>query len=276
MQRRGQQTMNIQPAITVGLTGGVQNAAGVTPGSAGQTEFAEGVRADWNVRMNISHENGFVGGAGRILIHNLTAEERREILLYLPAARPDVLGHLELASAVICSAKPGTQAAPGQTLAYRVEGARVLVTIPVLKMNDWLYIDLTWTGGFNPGGAQFPGGQINVGDFHPQLAVDVRLDDGRTGIGQIAARYEVELGSDLNARVRLESEEHGRVATRTNEDGTMTMHEFKSYGKPYIQAYLAPPGAILGPPSIIATQQGESLPAGPIPTLGSDAPQFIR
>lgn len=264
--------MHIQPTLNVPLT---QNAAGVTMGNSSQGEKpTEELRVDWSVRMNVRHSSGFVGGAGRVLIHNLGGEDRREVVMFLPAAMADRPGRLELASATICSARPGLQAMPGQTLVYRTEGAKAIVTIPVLKPNDWVYIDLTWTGAFPQGGLAFPGGQIPLGEFHPQLATEITMDDGRQGLGPVPARYEVELGSDLGAVVRQDSEEFGRVVSRTGDDGETTIHEFKSYGKAHIQAFLAPPGAITGPSVSVASAYAEQQqPAGNVPALGSDAPQ---
>ncbi|MEO6867795.1 MAG: hypothetical protein ABI200_07215, partial [Gaiellales bacterium] len=154
--------MHIQPTFNSGPSRGAtaisfpNQSGGSSPGGP------ESVRADWNVRMNISHETGFVGGAGRLLIHNLIAEEKRELTLLLPAALQDRPGRLELATAEVCSAKPGISAAPGQSLPFRVEGARVIVTTPLLELNDWVYIDLTWTGGFSPGGLSYPAAQVPV------------------------------------------------------------------------------------------------------------------
>ena len=266
--------MQIQPAFSTGPATGAQgvnfptNSGGTSPGAA------DGVRADWNVRMNVSHETGFVGGAGRMLIHNQIAEERTEIVLYLPAARSDQPGRLELASAVVCSAKPGTTATAGQNLAFRVEGAEVTVTVPLLKLNDWIYIDLTWTGGFPPGGMAFQGGQVPLGNFHPQVAVRVPQEDGRKGLFPIPSRYDVELGSDPGAVVRLESEGFGKVVSRSGDDGKMTMHEFKSYGKPQIQAVLAPPGAIVQPGAAVMEQPTNAVST--TPSLDADQPSFNR
>lgn len=236
--------MNIQPAFNAAAT---RAAVSVSfPNSSGGTSPGglEGVRADWNVRMNVSHASGFIGGAGRLLVHNLVADEKRELVLVLPAAMQDRPGRLELASAVICSAKPGIAAAPGQTLPFRVEGARVVVTIPVLGLNDWVYIDVTWTGAMAPGGASYVGGQVPLGDFHPQIAVPVVTDTGQPGFALASARYDVELGSDLGATVRLEHDDLAGIAFRTSDDGTMTMHEFKVYGSPRIDAVLLPPGTV--------------------------------
>lgn len=269
--------MQIQPPINVGIGQGPQGVA--FPNSSGGTSpgAADGVRADWNVRMNVRHGSGFVGGAGRMLIHNQVHEERREIVLFLPAAMADRPGRLELASAVVCSAKPGLQAQPGQSLVYRMEGAKAIVTIPLLRMNDWVYIDLTWTGAFPQGGTAFPGGQVPLGEFHPQLAVEVHLDDGRTALAPVAARYEVELHSDPGAVLRQETEEHGRAVARASEDGEVTIHEFKSYGKAHIQASLAPPGAIAGPAFAERPQMTQQQPAaGQVPALDAGTPHFVR
>jgi hypothetical protein len=267
--------MQIQPPINVGIGQGPQGVS--FPNSSGGTSpgAGEGVRADWNVRMNVRHGSGFVGGAGRMLVHNQTTEERREIVLFLPAAMADRPGRLELASAVVCSAKPGLQAAPGQTLVYRMEGPKAIVTVPLLKMNDWVYVDLTWTGAFPQGGMAFPGGQVPLGEFHPQLAVEVAREDGRVALGPVPARYEVELHSDPGAVVRLEHEEHGRPLSRASEGGDVTIHEFKSYGKAHIQALLAPPGAIAGPGSSQQPQRAQQ-PAGNVPALDATAPRFVR
>jgi hypothetical protein len=241
--------MQINPTPQLGLTN-ANTAQGVSfPTNSGGTSpgAAEGVRADWNVRMNVSHESGFVGGAGRMLVHNQVAEERTELVLFLPASHAPGPARLELASAVVCSAKPGIAAAPGQTLSYRTEGSRAIITIPILNMNDWLYIDLTWTGAFPSGGVNYVGGQVPLGAFHPQLAIESVGPDGTRGLSLVGARYEVEVGSDLGARVMLDgSDSDTQVHSRTSDDGKMTMHEFKSYGKAAIQARLAPPGAMTG------------------------------
>ncbi len=236
--------MNIQPAFNAGPAGGAQAIS--FPNSSGGTSPGglDGIRADWNVRMNISHETGFVGGAGRLLVHNLVADEKRELTLLLPASLQDRPGRLELASAEVCSAKPGIAAAPGQSLPFRLEGARAVVTIPVLQLNDWVYIDLTWTGGFAQGGMSYPGAQVPVGDFHPQIAAQVTTETGQQALAPVAARYDVELGSDIGAVVRLETEGQSGVATRPSPDGAMSMHEFKCYGSARIDAIVAPPGTV--------------------------------
>ena len=236
--------MNIQPAFNAGPSSGAtaisfpNQSGGTSPGGL------DGVRADWNVRMNISHETGFVGGAGRLLIHNLIADEKRELTLLLPAALADRPGRLELATTEVCSAKPGIAAAPGQSLPFRVEGARAIVNIPVLQLNDWVYVDLTWTGGFAQGGTSYPGAQVPVGDFHPQIAIQLITETGQQALGPLPSRYDVELGSDQGAIVRLEQAELGGVESRPNADGSMTMHEFKCYGTSRIDALLAPPGSM--------------------------------
>jgi hypothetical protein len=233
--------MNIQPAFNAGPAQGATAISFPTQSGGTSPGGLDGVRADWNVRMNVSHETGFVGGAGRLLIHNLVADERRELVLLLPAALADRPGRLDLATAEVCSAKPGIAAAPGQSLPFRAEGAKVIVTIPVLQLNDWVYVDLTWTGGFAQGGLAYPGAQVPVGDFHPQIAVPITTDTGQQALGPVAARYDVELGSDIGAVVRLERDELAGVASSPNADGTMTMHEFKCYGSARIDALLAPP-----------------------------------
>lgn len=238
--------MNIQPAFNAGPSTGATAISFPTQSGGTSPGGLEGVRADWNVRMNISHETGFVGGAGRLLIHNLIADEKRELTLLLPAALQDRPGRLELATAEVCSAKPGIAAAPGQTLPFRIEGARAVVSIPVLQLNDWVYVDLTWTGGFAQGGMSYPGAQVPVGDFHPQIAAQVTTDTGQPALAPVPARYDVELGSDLGAVVRMENAEHGGVATRPSPDGAMSMHEFKCYGAARIDALLAPPGTLAG------------------------------
>lgn len=238
--------MNIQPAFHAAGTRSTESVF-LSNGAGGDGRSnLEGIRADWNVRMNVSHETGFVGGAGRLLIHNLIAEEKRELVLLLPAALADRPGRLELATAEVCSAKPGIAAAPGQTLPFRNEGARCIVTIPVLQLNDWVYVDITWTGGFAQGGMSYPGAQVPLGDFHPQIAVPVTTDTGQQALAPVSARYDVELGSDVGAVVRLENTDQGGVLTRPSADGAMSMHEFKCYGAPRIDALLAPPGAVIG------------------------------
>jgi hypothetical protein len=237
--------MNIQRPINVGPGNGTQNVAfpetsgGTSPGAG------EGLRADWNVRMNVSHRQGFVGGAGRLLIHNQTGDERTEVVLYLPAARPELPGTLRLLGAQVCSAKPGMPAVAGQPLLISPQGARVVVTVPVLRMNDWLYVDLTWDGSFPAMGASFPGGRVPLGEYHPQVAVDTQLSDGRHSLAPIPARYDVTLGSDVGARVQMEDAGAGTPVTRSEPGGEMSEHEFKSYGKAAIQAHLLPPGAVV-------------------------------
>lgn len=265
--------MQIQRPISVSQGNSTQNVSfpdqsgGTSPGAG------EGVRADWSVRMNVSHSRGFVGGAGRVLIHNEVAEDRDEISLYLPAARSEKPGTLEVMQAVVCSAKPGLAASAGQNLVLQTFGARVAVTIPLLKLGDWIYIDLTWSGSFPINGAAFSGAQIPLGDFHPQIAIDVPQDDGRQAIFPVAARYEVTLGSDVGASVRLDDGgTYGKVITRLSDDGQMSEHEFKSYGKPHIQALLAAPGAVLGAPVAPAAPAANALPTTPASTLpGFDA-----
>jgi len=236
--------MNIQPAFNAGPATGATAISFPTQSGGTSPGAGDGVRADWNVRMNISHETGFVGGAGRLLIHNLIVEEKRELILLLPAALQDRPGRLELATAEVCSAKPGIAAAPGQSLPFRLEGAKAVVTIPLLQLNDWVYIDLTWTGGFAQGGMSFPGAQVPVGEFHPQIAVPIITDTGQQALGPVPARYDVELGADNGALVRLENMELGGVESRPNADGSMTMHDFKCYGSARIDAMLLPPGSI--------------------------------
>ncbi len=238
--------MNIQPAFNAGPSNGAVAISFPTQSGGTSPGGLEGVRADWNVRMNVSHDTGFVGGAGRLLIHNLIADEKRELTLLLPAALSDRPGRLDLATAEVCSAKPGISAAPGQSLPFRMEGARAIVNIPVLQLNDWVYIDITWTGGFAQGGMSYPGAQVPVGDFHPQIAVQVTTETGQMALGPVPSRYDVELGSDLGAVVRLEHAELGGVESRPGPDGTMTMHEFKCYGTARIDALLAPPGTVAG------------------------------
>jgi len=239
------------PTQQIGLSNaGQAQAVGLTPNGGGSSGgAADGVRADWNVRLNVSHESGFVGGAGRILIHNQVAEDRTELSFFLPAmAHHDNPGRLEMASAVVCSAKPGSPAVAGQSLTWRVEGPRAILTVPVLKLNDWIYLDLTWTGAFPLGGMNFMGAQVPLGEFHPQLAVEVDTDSGRRGLALVQARYDCEIGSDPGARIMLDSDEHGSVLTRASEDGHQTLHKFASYGRPQIQARLAPPGAVISSP----------------------------
>ncbi|MCW2927842.1 MAG: hypothetical protein JWM86_1810, partial [Thermoleophilia bacterium] len=112
------------------------------------------------------------------------------------------------------------------------------------QLNDWVYLDLTWTGGFAQGGMSFPGAQVPVGDFHPQIAAQVTTETGQQALAPVAARYDVELGTDAGAVVRLEAAEHGSVASRLSPDGAMTMHDFKCYGSARIDAIVAPPGTI--------------------------------
>lgn len=234
--------MQIQPSFHAAGTRSTESVF-LSNGAGGDGKWGEGVRADWNVRMNVSHETGFVGGAGRLLVHNLVAEDKRELVLLLPAALQDRPGRLELATAEVCSAKPGIAAAPHQSLPFRMEGAKAIVTIPLLQLNDWVYIDLTWTGGFAQGGASFAGAQVPVGDFHPQIAVPIVTETGQQALGPVPARYDVELGTDMGAVVRLESDELAGIESRPNGDGTMMMHEFKSYGSARIGAIVAPPGS---------------------------------
>lgn len=236
--------MHIQPAFNSGPSAAAQGVNFPTSSGGDSPGAAEGMRADWNVRINISHDTGFVGGAGRLLVHNQVADERRELVLLLPAARSDRPGQLELATATVCSAKPGISAAQGQSLAVRPEGPAVYVSIPVLQLNDWVYIDLTWTGGFPKHGEAWPGGLVPIGDFHPQVAVETVTDTGQRALAPVAARYDVEVGSDLGAKVRLEHDVHGGVTSRASDDGAMTMHDFRAYGAARIEATLAPPGSL--------------------------------
>ncbi len=238
--------MNIQPAFNAASTRSTESVFFSNGAGGDGRGNGEGVRADWNVRMNVSHETGFVGGAGRLLIHNLIADEKRELILLLPAALQDRPGRLELATAEVCSAKPGIAAGPGQSLPFRMEGARAVVNIPVLQLNDWVYVDLTWTGGFAQGGTSYPGAQVPLGDFHPQIAVQVTTETGQLALGPVPSRYDVELGSDAGAVVRLENTDMGTPESRPSPDGAMTMHEFKCYGTARIDAVLAPPGTIAG------------------------------
>lgn len=236
--------MLIQPSFNAQATRSTESVfLNNGAGGDGRTD-GEGVRADWNVRMNVSHETGFVGGAGRLLVHNLVADERRELILLLPAALSNRPGRLELATAEVCSAKPGLSAAPGQSLPFRMEGAKAIVNLPVLQLNDWVYIDITWTGGFAKGGMSYPGAQVPVGDFHPQIAVVTTTETGQAALGPVPSRYDVELGSDIGAVVRLENTDLGTPESRPNPEGTMTMHEFKCYGTARIDAVLAPPGTV--------------------------------
>ena len=232
--------MQIQPAFNAGANQGTTAVSFPTQSGGTSPGGLEGIRADWNVRMNISHATGFVGGAGRLLIHNLVAEEKRELVLLLPAALQERPGQLHFESAAICSAKPGIAAAPNQTLPFRVEGAKVIVTLPVLQLNDWVYIDITWTGAFAKGGLSFPRAQVPVGDFHPQIAMPVITDTGLAGLAPVAARYDVLLGTDVGATVQLEAADLSGVAHQPSPDGTMTMHEFKSYGTARIDAVVIP------------------------------------
>lgn len=212
------------------------SSGGSSPGAG------EGLRADWQIRMNVSHSNGFVGGAGRLLIHNATNEERNEIVLFLPAnVRPDEPGNIRLLSAVVCSAKPGIPAAPGAPLVLQARGARASVTIPLLRLNDWIYVDLTWDGSFPVGGASFQNGVVPLGKFHPQLAVDIDRN-GQAALFPIPARYDVTLGTDPGAKVIMYAE----GSPVTNDDGQAAEHTFRSYGKPDIQAGLAAPGTVTG------------------------------
>jgi hypothetical protein len=249
--------MLIQPAFNAGANQGTTQIAS-TGGGGGQGGGLEGVRADWNVRMNVSHTTGFVGGAGRLLIHNLVVEEKREIVLLLPAALQDRPGELRLETAAICSAKPGIAAAAGQPLAFRVEGAKVVVTIPPLQLNDWIYIDFTWTGGFAKGGLSFPNGRVPLGEFHPQIAVEVTTDNGMRAVAPVSARYDVELGTDLGATVQMDGPDLAGIARQPSADGTMTMHEFKSYGSPRIDAHLIPGMATFDPADAVVVSDANA------------------
>lgn len=254
--------MNIQPAHNAGPATGPTSISFPTQSGGTSPGALDGVRADWNVRMNVSHETGFVGGAGRLLIHNQVAEERREVVMLLPAALNDRPGRLELASAIVCSAKPGISVAPGAPLVFRNEGAKAVITIPLLQLNDWIYLDLTWTGAFAEGGLSFPGARVPLGDFHPQLAFEVTADTGQAALAPVASRYDVEIGGDLGSVVQLEHEASGGVASRTSDDGRMTMHDFKSHGGPRIAAVLLPPGVVAPPPSAApATSSSRQQPA---------------
>jgi hypothetical protein len=238
--------MNIQPAYAGTATGAISAANVANDSLSGMGHLDVSMRGDWHVRMNASHATGFVGGAGRVLIHNLAAEEKRELILLLPAALADRPGRLEITDVKICSVKPGMSAQAGEALAFRNEGAKAVVTLSPLWLNEWMYIDITWTGAFAPGGESFPGGQVPIGDFHPQIAIPAMSDTGQPGLAPLTSRYDVELGTDLGATVRLEeaAAESGAPISKPSEDGTMTMHEFKSYGSSRIEAFVVPPGAV--------------------------------
>jgi hypothetical protein len=235
--------MQIQPAFNAGANQGTTAISFPTQSGGTSPGGLEGIRADWNVRMNVSHATGFVGGAGRLLIHNLVAEEKRELVLLMPAALQERPGQLHFESAAICSAKPGIAAAPNQSLPFRVEGAKVVVNLPVLQLNDWVYIDITWTGAFAKGGLSFPRAQVPVGEFHPQIAMPVTADNGQPALAPVAARYDVLLGSDLGATVQVEGNDLAGVSRQPSPDGSMTMHEFKSYGTARIDAVVIPGSA---------------------------------
>lgn len=240
--------MNIQPAFSAGPAGATGMTSVSFPTQSGGTSPGglDSLRADWHVRMNISHESGFVGGAGRLLVVNLVVDEKRELVLLLPAALQDRPGRLELQAATVCSTKPGVPGAAGDRLEIRPEGAKVVVKLPLLNMGDWVYIDFTWTGGFAQGGSSFPGAQVPVGDFHPQIAVPVTTDNGQPALAPVPSRYDVELGTDLGATVRLDgAATEGENPPKPSEDGTMTMHEFKSYGSARIEAVVVPAGAAI-------------------------------
>lgn len=240
-------SLQINPTPQIGLTNAGQ-AQGITqkgPGGGDGTGNGNQVRADWNVRMNVRHESGFVGGAARMLFHNLVAEERTEIVLYLPARHPATLN---MQSAVVCSAKPGTPATAGQSLAFRVEGSRTIITIPMMRMNDWMYIDLTWTGAFPTGGMSFPGAQVPLGEFHPQLTIETRQADNRVALALVTARYDVEVESDPGARIVIDDADAGTIATEMAPDGRSTIHRFQTHGHAAISARLAPPGSLAGAP----------------------------
>lgn len=200
------------------------------------------MRADWQVRINLSHSRGFVGGAGRLLVHNESADPFSELLLLLPAALQQRPGNLRLLTAAICSAKPGMPANPGQELPFQASGAKVLLTVPLLRAGDWLYVDLTWDGGFPEKGAAWPRGGVPLGDFHPQVAVDAS-SDGRVALAPVAARYDVTLGTDAGATVRLAGEGSGKVVSHVAPDGQTAEHDFRSYGGSSIQAIVFAPGA---------------------------------
>ena len=236
--------INVQPAFNAGPSNAAQSIDFPTQSGGTSPGAGEAVRSDWNVRMNCSHKAGFVGGAGRLLVHNMHADEIRELAFLLPAAMADKPGRLELASASVCSAKPGISAAQGQSLAVRTEGPVAFVTVPTLGLNDWVYIDITWTGAFAEGGESFAGGQVPLGDFHPQLGHETTTDTGQRALHPHSARYDVELGGDVGSSVRLEASEHAGVESSASDDGTMTMHRFKSYGAPRIDGWLRPPGAM--------------------------------
>lgn len=270
--------MNIQPAHNAGPASGPTSISFPTQSGGTSPGALDGVRADWNVRMNVSHETGFVGGAGRLLIHNQVAEERREVVMLLPAALNDRPGRLELATAIICSAKPGIPVTAGAPLVFRNEGAKAIITIPLLQLNDWIYLDVTWTGAFAEGGMSFPGARVPLGDFHPQLAFEVTSETGQPALAPVASRYDVEVGGDLGSVVQLEHDSTGGVASRASEDGRMTMHDFKSHGGARIAAVLLPPGVVAPtptpPPAAAAPQPTPATPAGSTRAPGSST--FVR
>jgi hypothetical protein len=72
----------------------------------------------------------------------------------------------------------------------------------------------------------------------------VTTDTGQQALAPVAARYDVHIGSDVGATVRLEHGEHGGVSTQPSPDGTMSLHEFKHHGSARIDAHLVPPGAL--------------------------------
>jgi hypothetical protein len=238
-------SMQINPTPQIGLTnaGTAQGVMQKGGGGGDGRSITDGVRADWSVRMNVRHELGFVGGAARLLFHNQVAEERTTLVFYMPTKVPC---RLEMQSANVASAKPGTPAAAGQTLAFRTEGNRVKVTIPLMRLNDWIYLDIAWTGGFPTGGMSFAGAQIPLGEFHPQLAIEA-FQDGRVVTALVSARYEVEVESDPGARVLVEGDDSGRgVQTEAAQDGRTLIHKFQANGRAAIHAKLAPAGSVGG------------------------------
>jgi hypothetical protein len=240
--------MHVQRPIAVGPGAGAQASSGIENSQGGDGRGGgDGLRADWQIRMNVLHSRGFIGGAGRLLVHNEVVEDLSEILLFLPmgggSAAPGVTGqgNLNMLSAVVCSAKPGIPATAGQSLPFTQHGRMAKVTIPLLRLNDWLYIDLQWDGSFPENGGGWPAGAIPMGAFHPQVSVD-KSDKGQKRLYPIPARYDVTVGTDPSATIRMEME--GGFTTRQTETPGIVEHHFNSYGNSKIMASVLAPGSV--------------------------------
>ncbi len=230
--------MNINPPTPMQPARSAETIA-MGQGASGTGGGMQAVRADWQLTLNVFHSHGFVGGAGRLLVHNEQPGELSELTLYLPAAHNTQPGTMRLLGATIVSAKPGMPAQPGQPLVVQDHGMKAVLTLPVLRHNDWMYIDLTWDGGFPQGGSAWPGGAVPVGQFHPQVAAEVETEHGQKALAPLSSRYEVTLGVEPGAQVRVEGE--AEPASHPSPDGQLVQYEFRSYGSAAVKAVVTAP-----------------------------------